>query len=371
MDITHIILGKANPERMNGVNKVVYELCSHQAEVGNHVELWGITATVEENFPPRNFKTKLFQSNKFRFFLDKKIEQEIIHSSPQTIFHLHGVFLPELYSISKLLKKYNRKFVFTAHGGYNVIAMQKSGFQKKIYISIFEKKLLQNAAFINCLGASEVDGTKSILPNANTYLLPYGFDIINFANQPKDEKYFTISFCGRIDFYTKGLDAILDGFKLFLNEIPNAKLRLIGDGSDKEKVMQRITNEFEEGIIEYCGSKYGDEKLKLIAECDVFIHPSRNEGLPTAVLEAASLGLPSLVTKATNIGEYITKHKAGIVIDKTDGQQVFEGLMQLYKLYQTNNIELQNNAKQMVLQEFNWKHIEAEFEKMYTKALQN
>jgi glycosyltransferase involved in cell wall biosynthesis len=167
------------------------------------------------------------------------------------------------------------------------------------------------------------------------------------------------------------LDAILDGFKLFLNEIPNARLRLIGDGSDKEKVMQRITNEFKEGVIEYCGSKYGDEKLKLIAECDVFIHPSRNEGLPTAVLEAASLGLPSLVTKATNIGEYIAKHNAGIVIDKTNGQQVFEGLMQLYKSYQTNKIELQNNAKQMVLQEFNWKHIEAEFEKMYTKALQN
>ncbi|MEN9521699.1 MAG: hypothetical protein RL065_76, partial [Bacteroidota bacterium] len=356
MDITHIILGKANPQRMNGVNKVVYELCTHQAEVGNNVELWGITATIEENFPPRNFKTKLFQSNKLRFILDRKIEQEIIDSSAQTIFHLHGVFLPELYSISKLLKKHNRKFVFTAHGGYNLIAMQKSGFQKKLYISIFEKKLLQNAAFINCLGASEVNGTKTILPSANTYLLPYGFDLIDFTQQPKIPNQFTIAFCGRIDFYTKGLDAVLDGFKLFLNEMPDAHLRLIGDGSDKEKVMARIGNEFKQKQIEYCGSKFGDEKLKLISECDVFIHPSRNEGLPTAVLEAASLGLPSLVTKATNIGEYISKYNAGIVIDKTDGQQVFEGLLELYNLYKTNSNTLRDNAKQMVMNEFNWKH---------------
>jgi glycosyltransferase involved in cell wall biosynthesis len=249
--------------------------------------------------------------------------------------------------------------------------MQKSSFQKKLYISIFEKKLLQNAAFINCLGASEVDGTKSILPSANTYLLPYGFDLIDFAEQSKISNQFTIAFCGRIDFYTKGLDAILDGFKLFVSEVPNSTLRLIGDGSDKEKVMTRIENEFQPKQIEYCGSKYGDEKLKLIAEADVFIHPSRNEGLPTAVLEAASLGLPSLVTKATNIGNYIQKYNAGIVIDKTNGQQVFEGLMQLYKLYQSNKVELQNNAKQMVLQEFNWKHIETEFEKMYAKALKN
>ena len=371
MDITHIILGKANPQRMNGVNKVVYELCTHQAEAKNNVELWGITASTEENFPPRNFKTKLFQSNKLRFLLDKKIEQEIIKSSPSTIFHLHGVFLPELYSISKLLKRHNRKYVFTAHGGYNVIAMQKSGFQKKLYISLFEKKLLKNASFINCLGASEVDGTKSILHDSKTYLLPYGFDLINFPVQIKNEKYFTIAFCGRIDFYTKGLDAILDGFKMFVAKNPDSRLRLIGDGSDKEKVMQRIINEFENGLIEYCGSKYGDEKLKLISECDVFIHPSRNEGLPTAVLEAASLGLPSLVTKATNIGEYITKYKAGIVIDKTDGQQVFEGLIELYNLYKMNSDALRNNSMQMVLNEFNWKHIESEFEKMYLLALNN
>jgi glycosyltransferase involved in cell wall biosynthesis len=369
MDITHITLGKANPQRMNGVNKVVYELCSHQAEAGNNVELWGITATIEENFPPRNFITKLFKSNKFRFILDEKIELEIIASNPKTIFHLHGVFLPELFQISKLLKKHHRKFVFTAHGGYNIIAMQKSGWQKKLYISIFEKKLLKNAAFINCLGESEVSGTKSILPNANTYLLPYGFDLIQFASQPKNEKYFTIAFCGRIDFYTKGLDAVLDGFKLFLKDTPNARLRLIGDGLDKNLVIDRINAEFEPNIIDYVGSKYGDEKLKLIAESDVFIHPSRNEGLPTAVLEAASLGLPSLVTKATNIGNYIQKYNAGIVIDKTDGVEVYKGLQELYKLYLSNKVELQNNAKQMVIQEFNWKHIQSEFEKMYQKAL--
>ena len=34
MEIIHIVLGKANPERMNGVNKVVFQLATKQAESG-------------------------------------------------------------------------------------------------------------------------------------------------------------------------------------------------------------------------------------------------------------------------------------------------------------------------------------------------
>jgi hypothetical protein len=30
MEIVHLILGKANPDRMNGVNKVVYQLATYQ-----------------------------------------------------------------------------------------------------------------------------------------------------------------------------------------------------------------------------------------------------------------------------------------------------------------------------------------------------
>ena len=43
MEIIHLILGKANPNRMNGVNKVVHELATTQVEKGISAEVWGIT----------------------------------------------------------------------------------------------------------------------------------------------------------------------------------------------------------------------------------------------------------------------------------------------------------------------------------------
>ena len=34
MEVIHCILGKANPKRLNGVNRVVHQLASEQAESG-------------------------------------------------------------------------------------------------------------------------------------------------------------------------------------------------------------------------------------------------------------------------------------------------------------------------------------------------
>ena len=38
--IVHLVLGKANPERMNGVNKVAHALAATQKDFGYDVEVW-------------------------------------------------------------------------------------------------------------------------------------------------------------------------------------------------------------------------------------------------------------------------------------------------------------------------------------------
>jgi hypothetical protein len=43
--IIHLVLGKANPDRMNGVNKVAHNQAIALFELGCDVEIWGITKT--------------------------------------------------------------------------------------------------------------------------------------------------------------------------------------------------------------------------------------------------------------------------------------------------------------------------------------
>ena len=81
MEIIHIILGKANPNRLNGVNKVVYQLATKQAEFGLNVSVWGITKDITVNFEERNFNTVLFTKPSNPFEFSKQLQANIIEKS--------------------------------------------------------------------------------------------------------------------------------------------------------------------------------------------------------------------------------------------------------------------------------------------------
>jgi hypothetical protein len=59
MEIIHLVLGKANPQRMNGVNKVVFEMATKQADNGFAIQVWGIAKDTTHNYPNRSFITKI------------------------------------------------------------------------------------------------------------------------------------------------------------------------------------------------------------------------------------------------------------------------------------------------------------------------
>ena len=64
MGLIHLVLGKANPARMNGVNKVVFQLASRQAASGRDVQIWGITKDQKHNYEERDVETTLFKKRK-------------------------------------------------------------------------------------------------------------------------------------------------------------------------------------------------------------------------------------------------------------------------------------------------------------------
>src|SRR6201999_3525594 len=78
MEVIHLILGKANPMRMNGVNKVVHEMATNQVLRGYPVEVWGITANTTHDYPKRNFITRLFHRGINPFHVDKELKGALL-----------------------------------------------------------------------------------------------------------------------------------------------------------------------------------------------------------------------------------------------------------------------------------------------------
>jgi glycosyltransferase involved in cell wall biosynthesis len=367
MEIIHLILGKANPDRMNGVNKVVFQLATRQTKAGKNVSVWGITKDLVHDYGERNFETHLFQAYKNPFKLDPNLKTSLIEKKGKAIVHLHGGWIPTYFSVSALLKELGIPFVVTTHGAYNTVAMQRSGWLKKIYFQMLEKKMLEGAVKIHSMGQSEIKGLNSIFPNKKSFLLPYGFETTGYQlDTPENNREFVIGFVGRLDIYTKGLDLLVDAFEIFQHSVPHSKLWIIGDGQGREKLTKIVEQKNLEPQVKFWGSKFGEDKNALLKQMDVFAHPSRNEGLPVSVLEASALKVPSVVSEATNMGLFINMFNAGIVVADDDVQALAMAFKEMYFKWGNNSLKtLGSNAKTMVSKAFDWDHIVNEFDKLY------
>lgn len=364
MEIIHVVLGKANPDRLNGVNKVVFNLATEQAKAGRAVQLWGITSNPVHDYNERIFRTKLFKAKRNPFWIDKQLRNEI-KQNQHAVFHLHGGWIPVFSSLAKLFKGLGIKYVLTPHGAYNNIAMEKSYFIKQIYYRLFEKQLLKGVHKVHAIGQSEVAGMQNLNPGAKSCLLPYGFQHTPHTQSAGKHSSFTIGYVGRLDVHTKGLDVLMEAFQIFQKKVPDSGLWIIGEGSGRlflEKFIQdnKVVN------ITLWGKKFGKDKDDLIRKMHVFAHPSRNEGLPNAVLEAAALGVPSVVTKATNIAEYVTAFHAGIAIEHTQTAELVSAFEQLHEAYQKGEEQLfSEGAQAMLTGVFEWSGLVSRYDELY------
>jgi len=367
MGIVHLILGKANPEKMNGVNKVVYNIATKQAENNQDVEVWGISENTEINYPERNFRTKIFKRGKNLFFIPEDLKTEIINSSASNVYHIHGGWIPVFWSLSKFLRKHKFIYIITPHGAYNAVAMHKSILIKKIYLELFEKTVIRNASKIHCIGESELEGLQSIAPKKKGILIPYGFTRLKHNSVFSTQKENLIfGFVGRLDIYTKGLDLLVESFAEFSKADPDSTLWIVGDSNEKDLLHQKIKLLGIENKTVLFGSRFGEEKNELIKKMDVFVHPSRNEGLPVSVIEAANFGRPCIVTKNTNIGYLIEQYNAGITVSSPDAALLTKAFFEISKIWKDhqNYVNMCENAVKMVEEAFDWNHI---LEAMNTK----
>ncbi len=371
MEIIHLTLGKANPNRSNGVNKVVNSLAEAQIELGYNVSVWGITHNLERNFPERNYRTTLFKASKNKVSIGKDLMEAIEKLKGNLIVHIHGGFIPEFYHVAKMLVANKLNYIFTPHGSYNMLALKKNNWLKKFYMTLFENRIINNAKAIHLIGQSEIDAMTIMYPKSKKVLIPNGqnFSEIKSAYRKENSDSMIFGFCGRIDIHTKGLDLLIEAFSIYKNQMQGkGELWIIGDGSELNNLKVIAKENSVLDSVKFLGGKYGDEKIDILTMMDVFLHPSRNEGLPGAVLEAASLSIPCIVSKESNMSEYVENHQCGIGLKQNTAYNIAVA-MQKMLIYKYNNEihRLQANAKKMVHLEFKWNVIAKKLIEIYKK----
>jgi glycosyltransferase involved in cell wall biosynthesis len=372
MKVIHLLLGKANPNTMNGVNVVVHNLVTAQLKQAINVEVFGITDSPEKIHHEHSYKLTLFQKYFFRFVIDQQLKERIKSSPKQTLFHLHSTFIPEFFIITKLLNQLEIPYIVTPHGAYDKSTMDNKRIKKYLYFKIFDKNILSHAKFIHFLGKIEKDQVENLGVTTKSVLLPNAPERIDtsllLCNKNKNEIVF--SYCGRIVIHHKGLDLLLAAFINYKIRKGVGALQFIGDGADLDVLVQQANSSGFTDDIHFLGKKFGQEKLNLLCSSDVFLHTSRHDGMPIAALEAADLSLPLLISQETNLGNYVEKYKAGKVLTENNIKNIEESLFEMEDLF--NKQELQkygSNAKKMIDEELNWDKVAEKFIGHYKNIL--
>ncbi len=370
--IFHIILGKGNPNRLNGVNKVAYNLASVQHSLGYTVYVFGITKNPDKDPGYKySYILELFKAHKAPFTVDKKLLKRLKDLPHNAVVHLHGGFIPEFVTISKWLEKYHIPYIITSHGAYNIVAMHTNRIVKMFYFRWLEKQIIDKAYAIHLIGKSEKEGLNIVAPKKKVYIIPNGQNILKRYPAKTKNTLLVFGYLGRIDIKTKGLDIIINAVKLLDTKLrEKIQINIVGGGGEEAKLINTIKTERLTDVFRLCGPKYGEDKLKAISSFDIFLHPSRNEGMPGAVLEAAAQGVPCIVSEETNVGDYIRAYNSGWVLEKNDSAHLSKIIS---RLAENNNyddlIAFGENARKMVEKEFSWITVSQRLLNAYGEAI--
>ncbi len=94
--------------------------------------------------------------------------------------------------------------------------------------------------------------------------------------------------------YAKNQSFLLDVFAKIAENCNHAELLLVGSGPDEQMLRDKTAALGLEDKVRFLGVRSDIDELYQAA--DVFVFPSRNEGLPIAALEAQFSGLPCLIS---------------------------------------------------------------------------
>lgn len=228
------------------------------------------------------------------FYIPKLVM--IIHRARPNVIHLHGfpsimlgVFASKIYYL--LVR--NVPLVYTHHW----VSAPKAGIESRIF-----RFLYSNVDFITAVSQASLDSlnrecilSADKVKNINNFAAQAFFDVGSNKKPPKPEKNI-IRFINvaRFTKFKNQISIVNAIAKLSPEDRSRMLITFVGDGEYLEKVKRRVSELNISNNVIFTGFIKHDKVPTLMANADVMIFPSHNEGSPIAIAEALASGLPIL-----------------------------------------------------------------------------
>ena len=200
--------------------------------------------------------------------------------------HLHGSSFMEFYDSGLTFQRFLIRFMFERSSV--VLALSESW-----------------AAFIS-----------TVAPRSRVVVLYNGAPADLYSGSKAERKEIVILFMGRLG-GRKGTLDLLEAFAIVASASEDARLILGGDG-DVERFRVLASERGLADKVSIPGWVGSDKKTEMFVNCDIYVLPSYNEGLPGSILEAMAAGKPIISTPVGGIAEAVSHGVNGFLVDPGD-----------------------------------------------------
>ena len=173
-------------------------------------------------------------------------------------------------------------------------------------------------------------------------VIPNGVNLRKFANihraearkELRLEDEFVVISVARLE-KVKGISYLVRAADIistrFHFEMPNFKILIIGDGSDRKYIEQLIEAFNLGGRVKLIGQVKNREVPNYLAAGDCFVLPSEREGFGIVILEAMASHLPVIATNVGGVPDIVKHEQTGLLVDSKNPEQIARAILRLYK----------------------------------------
>lgn len=241
------------------------------------------------------------------------------------------------------------------------------GFNKRFaYLYIFLKPIIRviwrNSARViaNSQGlkdlAFKTDNTQKIS------IIYNGVDTTEFSKVPLNitKKKFTVLCVSRL-IKRKGIDHLITAIPEIISAHKNMCVVIIGEGNQEHALKELSHKLHVEQYVEFLGYVAHENLAQYYQSSNVFVLPSKNEGMSNTILEAMAAGLPIITTSTGGTQELIDNN--GIIIPSEDSSSISKAILSYIQRPELNKMHSINSRN--ISEKFNWSTVADNYLKIY------
>lgn len=293
-----------------------------------------------------------------------------VMEAPCDLLHSHALWQYPSFLAKQWRSRFRRPHLISPRGALDPWALARSRWKKNLAGLSFENKHLFEASCLHALSASEARSIRRYSLRNPIAIIPNAVELPGLANcKPPATNPKTLLFLGRLH-PKKGLIPLLRTWAELRNaENRNPKtetwtLTIAGwDQGGHEAELRQLCQDLNiQDSVHFHGPVHGKEKEALFRQAGAFILPSFSEGLPMAVLEAWSYGLPVLMTDACNLPEGF---QAGAALEISADENLIKGLNTLCDMRDGDLQSMGQKGRALVESRFTWPAVATQMKSAY------